>query len=161
MWYHADMIHIGGSEQVNGFGRPDVFRAGVLTENWPEVGGLTIAPREEVVTPATNINVGLAAAGLNIELDGTVTRFVPDTAIDIEGQLSLARARISIRLEDGKDGTLVGYDVQVEPRKLYVRLAEVAVREFLKGAVPRFAQEYRRNVADYLEAETSGLRLTS
>lgn len=161
MWYHADMIRIGGTEQVEGFRRPDVFQAGIRTENWPDVRGLSIQPQDELVAPGTRIAVGLTVARLNVELDGEVVGYVPHESVRIEGRSPLASAVVSLDLADAEKGTGIGYEVIIEPRKLIVRMAEVAVREFLQGAVPKFATEYKTNVERYLQAESTGLRRIS
>jgi hypothetical protein len=151
------MIRISGSEHVSGFRRPEVFRAGVMTENWPEVNGLSIHPHEDIVVPDTRITVSLAAAGLNIVLDGKVTEYQMNELVRIEGRSSLASVNVSLDLSDTREGTDIDYEAIVEPRKLFVRLAEPAIREFLRGSVPRFAQGYRANVQDYLIEARDGL----
>lgn len=155
------MIRINGNEQLEGFRRPDVFRAGVRTENWPEVGGLTIQPQEDIIVPETRITVALAAAGLNIVIDGKVTEYEMNELVRIEGRSSLASVNVSLDLSDTGEGTSIDYEAVVEPRKLFVRLAEPAVKEFLRGAVPKFAGDYRHNVENYLHAESAGLRRIS
>lgn len=153
MGYHADMIRIGGNERIEGFGRPDVFRVGIMTANWPEVGGLVIRPQDELVVAGTRIDVGMRAAGLAIHIDGQVAEYVRDELVMIEGRSSLAYALVGLNLADAPDGADVSYEVVIEPRKLHVRLAEVAIRQYLQDAVPRFAANYRDNVEAYLHAE--------
>lgn len=149
------MISIGGQESIAAFARPDVFRAGVRTENWPQREGLTIKPHDQILTSDTRVDVGLVAAGLTIELDGEVTEFEINKLIRIQGESKLARADVRIALADNHDteGTTVEYAILVEGRKLYIRVAEVAIREFLRGAVPRFAQDYKKNVEEYLHTD--------
>lgn len=150
------MIHIQGSERVTGFDSSDVFRAGIKTENWPVQEGLLIRPHDETVVLGTQIDVRLAAAGISLGVDGEVTRYDTGSHLFIEGESGLVRVNVGIELDDGIDlnTTRVGYEVTVEPRKLHVRLAEVAVREFLKGAIPSFARAYSQSVSEYLQAES-------
>jgi len=155
------MIRIGGNEQVNGFRQPAVFQAGIRTENWPTIGGLTIEPRDDVIVPGTHINVGLATAGFNIDLDGKVVHYVVNEGVRIEGRSLLASAVISLDLAENETGTGIEYNVIVEPRKLVVRMAEVVIRKFLDDAVPNFAAEYRNNVEQYLQTDSPGMRRIS
>lgn len=147
------MISIGGQEHVAAFARPDVFQAGIRTENWPEREGLTIRPHDEILGNNTAVDVGLVAAGLTIELGGQVTEFEKNRLIRIQGESKLARADVSIILNDKADesGTTVEYTILVEGRKLHIRLAEVAVHKFLNIAVPRFVGDYKQNVENYLQ----------
>lgn len=149
------MIRIEGSERVEGFERHDVFRAGIRTENWPAQEGLLIRPHDEIVILGTQIDVRLAAAGISLGVDGEVTQYDTGGHLFIEGESSLVRVNVGIELDDTIDlnTTKVGYEVMVEAKKLHVRLAEVAVREFLKGAIPSFARAYSQSVGEYLQAE--------
>ena len=157
MWYYAcTMIRMHGHEQIESFSPTEVFHAGIQTQNWPEREGLIIKPQDDIVRLDSRINVGMKAAGISITLDGFVTELAPDEIIRIEGESKLAWASVMIGLDRDMDacGTRIDYEVNVEGRKLVVRMAEAAIRDFLQTAVPRFASDYRQNVATYLQAPT-------
>lgn len=151
------MIRIEGIECVQGFERQDVFRAGIITANWPTAKeGLTISPYDELVVPGTRVDVGLAIAALSLHIDGEVTRYEEGSSLLIEGESSLVSAKVGIELTDRPDSGLteVEYTVTVKGRPLHIRLAEPAVREFLKKAIPSFAKDYSENVGEYLRSES-------
>lgn len=151
------MIRIEGRERVEGFERHDVFRAGIRTENWPTTKeGLTICPRDEIVVPGTRVDVGLAIAAISIHVNGEVTKYEEGNSLLIEGESSLVGARVGIELADRSDSCLteVEYKVTIKGKPLHIRLAEPAVREFLKHAIPAFARGYSQNVSEYLHAES-------
>lgn len=155
------MIRIEGRQRVEGYKKPDVFRAGIKTENWPSAKeGLIISPRDEIVVPGTHVNVGLAISALSLDVDGVVTQYDTNNSLLIEGESKLIRASVAIELNDNfsSDITEVEYEVIVEGKKLHIRLAEVAVRDFLKHAIPSFARAYCGNVTEYLQAESVSTR---
>jgi len=119
---------------------------------WPEVDGLVIKPEEAVVAQGGLIRVALDISVVKIGVDAYVTECRPGEVVRIEGQSSLVDLRIALELDDDEEGTRIAYGLELNGKKLSVRLAEPALKSYLSERVPPFVAGYRERVSDFLRA---------
>lgn len=149
------MIDLPGREYV-GFPKDEVFRAGMHAETWPQVEGLILQPREEVVTLGSSLEIGLGSSALKTVILAEVVECDPSNLVVIEGASKLAWAQLIFRLKErGERGTDIEYVLEARAKGLAGKATDIALRKFLKAKVPVFTDGYRKNVVSYLEKESA------
>lgn len=142
------MITIPGSEQVE-HPRKDVFRAGVRAETWPHIDGLEFQPQDRVLAQGGLLRIALAIPSITVGVDAEVITCNTE-AVVMRGESKMARVEIAFDLLDDGTGTRIDYRVELNHKNFLVRLAEPAIRDFLRERVPVFTATYKGNIGRYL-----------
>lgn len=160
------MTRKAGSEYVPNYQPEDVFDAGIIASNLPSIPGFAVSPREPVISHGSYVDVGLKIGAFTLGSKTRVTEFERGEMLrldTVKGSDATASLEFVLHPDERQPGTLVEYEIKVEGKALYVRMATAAIAGFMAKNTTPLVHAYRDNIITYLDqrAHAAGPRQAS
>lgn len=148
------MTRKAGSEYVPNYQPEDVFDAGIVASNLPSIPGFAVSPRDEVISFGSIVDVGLKIGTFTLGSKTRVTEFERGEKLrldTVKGSSATASLEFVLHPDKQQPGTLVEYEIDVEGKALYVRMATAAIAGFMAKNTTPLVRAYRDNIIAYLD----------